>query len=214
MSVTFRAILNNGISVDHRKEFPTCLAHTSEQISPRLRKLGCNSDRLKAARWKWAWNSDVDSDFESWLAQPYIEICFDEPPIVALGFNSKTCVINLSVSWISFTTNPDIQEDVRSVIQCFGRSLFADSAIYVPDSGWRAAEKTVESIAEGAGFTSCLEIFISELQAKGSFSNLPRDVESDSQCKRVKSICSAWPAYFDHWNLIDSCQPTSDSQII
>lgn len=200
MSVTFRAILNRGIQVELRPGAPKRLSKLTDEIIPSLTKLGHDGERLRKANWEWGWNSDVDADFASWLAQPYVEMFFGEPPIVALGSNSKLCVVNLAVSWIAFTASAEIQEEVRSLIHCIGRSLSADSAIYVPDSGWRVAEKAVENIEGGLNFEECIKLLMSELQATGSFSNLPR-----TQC--VKTVCSAWPIFFDRWE-IEPAMPT------
>ena len=201
MSVTFRAILNSGISIETRQELPNRLAQTTIQISSSLKKLGLDPKRIRNATWKWVWNSDLDGDFQSWLVRPFVEIFFDEPPIIALGLNTRVSVINLMVDWISFTNNAEVQEEVRSVIQCFGRCLCADSAIYLPDSGWRAAEKAVESIRKCADFEAASTTFITEMRLKSSFSNLPREIEEEVQVKRVKAFCSAWPVFFDRWEM-------------
>jgi len=174
---------------------------TSNQINSSLRRLGFHGGRLGQSAWEWAWNSDFDGDFHSWLVRPYVGIVFDEPPIIALGMNAKASVVNLAVNWVSFTGNSEVQDEVRSVIQRFGRCLLADSAIYLPDSGWRPAEKAVESIEGGADFEKSVATLIAEMRLKGSFSNLPPDGLSDNQVKRVKAVCSVWPTYFDRWEI-------------
>lgn len=97
---------------------------------------------------------------------------------IAITIGSGSAIIAFGVSWPNFQLDNRIREGLRAIAREIARSLASTFVVYIPDSGWAAAERALSSFFEGTEIQATLATLAAEIHRKGSFKTEPIDIKA------------------------------------